>query len=191
MAVLVAGCGEVAVFGHTIGEKHPTSEVRRESTAPGVIVSPGIQTLKTVTLVLAPQITAKAIDDARFDTTALLDAVRSELRSRNLLDDSGSSADRTADISIDDLSLRPTSNAVVFGRVISAGRVSGDIGVHASDRSELQSFRIVAESRVSVAASGKDTNALGPLYRRFAVLVADSLAGTPGKSISAPDQPPR
>jgi hypothetical protein len=186
---LLAGCGQVAVFGHTIGEKHSPSEVKADSIpTPQAAVSPRIQMVKDVRLVLTPQAATKVANDAKFNADTLLEAIKGELRSRKLLDDTDSRANGTAEISIDDFAMRPTSNAVVFGYLLNAGTLNGEIRVRDTDGKDLQNFRVEAESQVSIAASGETKNPLEPLYRRFAVLAGDNLAGTPSKSDLARDQ---
>jgi len=72
-----------------------------------------------------------------------------------------------------------------------AGTLSGAIRIHRSNGDELLEHQLVAESRLSIAADGSDKNPLAPLYKRFAVLAADRLAGVESKpvTISADGQP--
>ena len=192
IAGTLAGCGDVIVFGHTVHEAHPASEVKAEPTAtPKAAVTPRVQVVKTVTLVLAAQAAAKVVDDSRFNADALLAEIKSELQSRKLLDDADLHSSGTAEISIDDYAMRPTSNVILFGNIISAGTLSGDVRVRDAQGNELPDRRIEAETRVSIPASGESANPLAPLYRQFAVMTANSLAGTPTKSSATQDQPPR
>ena len=110
------------------------------------------------------------------DTAALLDAIRAELRSRKLLDEQSTSGDGTAEVLIEGATTHRTVNAVVFGIQPMAGTLEGELHV-SSARGEHPAVKIVAESRFSLAADGENKNALGPLYRRFAVLTADEIAG--------------
>jgi hypothetical protein len=189
---LVAGCGEVVVFGHTMGEKHSASEAKVDSTATpeaGVTseVQPQVRIVKSVTLVLTPQAAAKVVDDSRFNADALLAAVKSELKSRKLFDDSDSHA-VMAEILLDDYAMHRTSNVILFGNITSAGTLSGNIRLRDEQGNDLQNRRIEAESRVSIPESGESTNPLGPLYRQFAVMTGNILAGTQAKSTDAVDQ---
>lgn len=199
---LLTGCGQVMVFGHTIGERPTASKTRSDTTseakldttaksdaavAPPVAVKPVTQLVKSVSLALAPQAAAKIANDPRFNADALLDAVKNELRSRKLLDEPGSDATAAAEISIYDFAAKPTSNAVVLGYIISDGLLTGEVRLHA-DGNDLRSYRIEANSKLSIAANGKDPDPLGPLYRHFAVLAADRLAGVPSKPDKSRDQ---
>ena len=105
-----------------------------------------------------------------------------------LLDETNSGARGTAEISIDDFAVRPTSNAVIFGRIISAGTLNADIRVRDADGRDLRSLKVEAASQVSVAASGDTQDPLGALYHRFAVLAADRLAGVVSRPEQAADQ---
>jgi hypothetical protein len=181
-ASLLEGCGNVAVFGHTIGEGRTSSEAKTDSTpAAQDAAIPGARAVKAVTLVLTPQVAAKVADDSTFKKDALLDAIKAELRSRQLFDDTDSRATATAEISLDDFAVRPTSNAVVLGYIINDGTLSGELRVRDGDGKDLQRDRIEAKSKVTAAANRENPDFLVPLYRRFASVTGDWLAGTPSK----------
>lgn len=193
---LLAGCGEVVVFGHTMGEKPTAPEVK---TAPVVATEtavepkihqdaadPRIQRVRDVTLSLTPQAAEKVATDSRFNADALLAAIKSELQSRGLfavarLDGTGfdatGQANRTAEITLDDYALRPTTNFVLFGSTINVGTLSGHLLLRDEQGNELQTHPIEAEARVSIPESGDAENPLRPVYREFAVAVANSIAG--------------
>ena len=212
MITLLAGCGQVMVFGHVVGERRTAEETKSEATpaasptaagetpappAPGAStgsastpVEPPLaarsplvtHAVKAVNVTVTAEAAAKATGDAsRFAADALLDAIRAELKSRKLLDEQSPRAVGTAEIIVDDLATRPTTNAVVFGYKMLAGTLEGDIRVTGAGDTESTGARIVAQSELTVAANGDDKNPLGPLYRRFAVLAADRLAGVASK----------
>jgi hypothetical protein len=79
---------------------------------------------------------------------------------------------------VESATTRPTVNAVIFGRQPMAGTLTGELHVSGTGGAELPPTRIVAESRLSIASDGQDKNPLGPLYRRFAELTGDQLAGS-------------
>jgi hypothetical protein len=212
MVALLAGCGQVMVFGHVVGERRTSEETKSEATpaasptaasetppppAPGASTgsastpaeprlaahSPLVtHAVKAVNVTVTAEAAAKVTGDAsRFAADALLEAIRTELRSRKLLDEQNPQATGTAEIIVDDLATRPTTNAVVFGYKMLAGTLEGDIRVTGAGDTESTGSRIVAQSKLTVAANGDDKNPLGPLYRRFAVLAADRLAGVASK----------
>ena len=204
IAAMLAGCGQVIVFGHVMREGNSSVQPKEEgsgsggpapqATAPASAAasspppakSPAIaHVVKAVNLTITPEASARVTGDAsRFTADALLDAIKSELRSRKLLDEQSANASGTAEIVVDGLATRATTNAIVFGYKMLAGTLEGDIRVTGAGV-ESTGSRIVAESKLTIAASGDDKNPLGPLYRRFAVLAADRLAGV----ASAPKDP--
>ena len=220
IVTLLAGCGQVIVFGHVVGERKESAESQPEPTA----ATPGSQTattgspataatadsagssnaksaavspasreaetrvaaasprlthaVKAVNLTVTPEAAAKVTGDtSRFAANALLDAIRTELKSRKLLDEQDPQASGTAEIVVDDLATRQTTNAIVFGYKMLAGTLEGDVRVTGAAGTESTGSRIIAESKLTLAVNGNDKNPLGPLYRRFAVLAADRLAG--------------
>jgi hypothetical protein len=197
MPLLLTGCGQVAVFGHTIGERGTAAEVKHDAGTPQAkqsvskpVASAAVHVVKAVALSLTAQTMATTANDSRFNADALNTAIRSELLKRKLLDETNINAE-TAAISIDALTVQPKSNAVVFGYILSTGKLSGDMQVHLADAADMRTFRLDAETQLSIAANGKDPNPLGPLYRRFAVLVGDSLSGTVSKQDVPSNQNPR
>ena len=213
MVTLLAGCGQVILFGHVVGERS-AAESKPDTTAAGAATSnasppapdapastapvpaePRVvlvtHAIKAVNLTITAEAAAKVTGDAsRFTQEGLLDAIRTELKTRKLLDDQDPRASGTAEIIVDDLATRATTNAVVFGYKMLAGTLEGDIRVTGADGAASTGSRIVAESKLTVAVSGDDKNPLGPLYRRFAVLAADRLAGVASKA-QEPTGPPR
>jgi len=207
---LLAGCGEIVVFGHTVREgrsevkpvpqtatTEATTTTAKSAETPSVPSTPSaparpgpsvpsVHVLRAVTLELTPQAAAQVADDSKFKADALLDAIEAELRSRNLLDEA---ANGTAEVSIEDFAVQPASNAVLFGYVLSNGSLNGELRIRDAAGNDVQRYRIQAKSRLSAPAEGESPNLLSPLYRRFAVLTGDSVAGEPSKS-SAADQPP-
>jgi len=183
----LTGCGEVVVFGHVVRENPDKAETAASSPATGTdsthdareTSAPAadglsVALLHAVNVTVAP---ASQASDASVDAAALLDAIRTELRSRNLLDEQNPRADGTADVLIESAATHPTVNAVIFGYQPMAGTLTGQLRVSNASGEARPTSRIVAESRFNVAADSKDKNPLGPLYRRFAVLTADELAG--------------
>jgi hypothetical protein len=211
IVTMLAGCGQVIVFGHVVGERKESAEPKPETTSaspqstapeatgsssaapaaagpasgeaatqtPVAAAAPHLaRTVKAVNLTVTPEAVAKVTGDAsRFTADALLDAIRAELKSRKLLDEQDPQASGTAEIIVDDLATRQTTNAILFGYRMLAGTLEGDIRVTGAAGTESTGSRIIAESKLTLAVSGNDKNPLGPLYRRFAVLAADRLAG--------------
>jgi FlaG/FlaF family flagellin (archaellin) len=176
ITVALAGCGQVEVFGRTIGEPKSTSQAEAELVSNPANVAE-FQKVKAVMVVLTEQATAKTAADAKFNADALLSAVKSELQSREALEDSNAQLTAVAEIAIDDYALHPTSNVVLFGQIISTGVLSGTLRVRDAQGNELSNRRIEAKARVSIPAQGESENPLGLLYREFAVQTGNTLTG--------------
>ena len=131
-------------------------------------------------MTFTPDAKEKIGADPRFNQEALLAAINGELRSHDLIDDSGDApADHTIDIVIDDFVTRPSSNAVVFGYVLSNATLTGNVELHDATGRELGGFRIKADSHLSAPVNGEQAQPLRPLYRRFADLTVSKLTGVP------------
>jgi hypothetical protein len=211
VTLILTGCGQVILFGHVVGDHKASAELPssqsgaatpepQSATAPtpttdATSASPAIAPLpsnapppvphviKAVNITITPEASAKVAGDAsRFSADALLDVIKTELKSRKLLDPQDPHAAGTAEVVVDRLDTRPTTNAIVFGYKMLAGTLEGDVRVTGLEGGESTGSRIVAESKLTVSVSGDDKNPLGPLYRRFAVLVADRLAGVSSES---------
>jgi hypothetical protein len=133
--------------------------------------------LKSVSVSFTPTARKKIAAEPQFKEDRLLAVILSELRAHKLFDDSDSHATGTLEVSIDDFATRPLSNAVVFGYVLGNGTLAGHIEVHNAGGKGPRDPRITAQSRVEKPISAEESNAFGPLYRKFADLTVDSLNG--------------
>jgi hypothetical protein len=152
---------------------------------------PQIQKVKSVTITFTPQVAAKTADDPRFNTQALFAAIKSELLLRKILDDSDAHISATAEVLIEDYSMRPTSNVILFGNIISNGTLNGSIRLLDAQGNDMPGYRVAAATRVSIPASGESKNPLEPLYREFAIMMGHALDGTKPKETIGADQHPR
>jgi hypothetical protein len=189
IAVAVAGCGQVAVFGHTVGESKSSPVDTKSTSTPASVAE--FQKVRAVSVVLTEQVAAQAADDAKFNVAALLTAIKSELQSREALDESSAQVTAVAEIAIDDYALHPTSNVILFGQIISTGVLNGTLRVRDAQGIELSNRRIEAKARVSVAAKGETENPLGPLYREFAIQMGNTLTGKIIKPVTDDSWRPR
>jgi hypothetical protein len=198
MPALVAGCGDVVVFGHVVHEGAKAPETKSDA-SPAVAGAPAaspvvassnqsatpaanartstVHMVRAVNVSLAPAAAAKVAGDSNFGLDALVTEIKSQLRARKLLSEQDPNATGSAEVTIDDMSSHPTSNAVLFGYQMMAGTLTGNIRVDGAAGNVVPDFRIVAASRWNVAVAGDDKNPLKPLYHRFALLTGDRLAG--------------
>lgn len=207
LAVALTGCGEVVVFGHVVRENPSKTEAAASNTATAPAApeaAPAATSTQTIaTVVVAPAAAhllhavnvtvspASQTTNVSVDAAALLDAIRTELRSRNLLDEQNPSANGTAEVLIESATAHATVNAVIFGQRPMAGTLTGEVHLSSASGEELVASRIVAESRFTITDDGQGPHALGPLYRRFAVLTADELtAAKPNNDAGIQSQTP-
>jgi len=203
----LAGCGQVAVFGHTIGEADGKSsdesapavqnDSARADSSPAAqsAVGPstsilGVPKVKAVSVVLAAEAAAKITEDKKFNVDVLRSAIESELRSREALDESASPTTAVAEIVIDEYALNPVSNAILFGYIIHTGTLVGVLRVRDTQGNQ-RSSRLEAKSQVSIPAQGESKNPLAPLYDRFAVVTGNTLTGKIIKPVESDNWRPR
>lgn len=201
-AALLAGCGQVVVFGHVVGEKPPAEETQpaaqpaaaEAANRPAATTSPVAQAattsqVKAFLVTVAPKATENVASDATFSSDALVNALRNELRARNLLAEQRSPPDGTLQIQVSEVALRPSSNAIVFGYKMMASTLIADVRLSGADDQTAALFHIAAQARLTLSTHSQDgdrdqpkgKDPLGPLYRRFAVLTADRLTGIESK----------
>jgi hypothetical protein len=182
---MLCGCaGSVVVFGHTIRQGHAAPAVQAASTVDAK--------LKAVTIAFTSDAKGKIDADPRFNGDALLAAVHDDLRTHDLIDDNvNTPAERTVEITIDEFANRPSSNAVVFGYIMSDAVLSGDVVVRDGAGHTLQSFKINADARLTTPVDAGKAQPLRPLYRRFADLTVSELTGVPLKVDDSNTQMPR
>jgi hypothetical protein len=171
----VAAASEPATVAAASEPAAATASTRAayETSAAATPAPPTAHRLRAVNVTLSP---ASQPGDASVDAAALADAIRTELRSRNLLDEQNPSADGTAEVLIESATTRATVNAVIFGQQPMAGTLTGELHVSSASGDGGPTSTIVAESRFRVADDGEGKDALVPLYRRFAELTADQLS---------------
>jgi hypothetical protein len=178
---LLGACVRVTVLGHTVTEGTAPGKQKAETRAAAVEKLTPQQlaaTVSAITLEIAPALQQQIAADARFDADALRAAITDELRSRRLLDTSAAAAGRVAVVQVAEYSVRPTSNAVVFGHIPSTGVLGGAVLIRDAEGAELRGFRIRADIPLNIAQRGTEPNALRNLYLKFAELAADDLAAT-------------
>jgi len=194
---LLAGCGGgLIVFGHVVREGNGTSGTKPDSTtvaqpqgsAPtssqsaatpaGAATATPRAWVKEVTLSIEPKAAERVAADSRFDADALRGAIEAELRSRRLLDSAeAQDTSTTVTISIENYDLHADTNFAIFGSTPYTGALEGTL-VRRDERGETSAVsRIEAHAALSVPADGEAKNLLAPLYRQFAVAVADTLTG--------------
>jgi hypothetical protein len=195
----LTGCGHVAVFGHTIGESSASTSPSSSNAAPNTAPAeseksnpavPEMQKIKGVVIVLSKETAAKVAADSRFSAEVLLEEIKTELKSRNVLHESDSQVTSVLEIVIGEYALQPASNAILFGQIIHSGKLYGALRVRDAKGNEWNRH-IEARARVSIAEKGETKNPLAPLYREFAVVTGNTLTGVTLKDVDSENWRPR
>jgi hypothetical protein len=153
---LLAGCGQVIVFGHVV----------RDSPQASRPVTPAADTPA------ADRPTADARGSQSNGSMASSESLGASTSST-----SPGPASVAHVVKAVNLIVTAEATAKVTG---DASRFSADALLRVTDAAgndQSTGSRIVAESKLTIAANGEGKNPLGPLYRRFAVLAGDRLAG--------------
>lgn len=122
---------------------------------------------------MTPEVTALLSKDHRLSTKDLLDALKSELQTRKLLDPDSSSV--TLVVYIDHYELRANTNFVIFDSTPHTGTLAGNLLLRDSQDNDTPLSHIETYSRIAVPESGETPELLQPLYKQFAVTVANAL----------------
>jgi hypothetical protein len=149
------------------------------TTAPRPASAAELPKIKSVKVTFTPTARDKVAAEPRFTEDGLVAAITGELRAQKLLDESGAGAGDTLEILIDDFVIHTTSNAVIFGYVLSSGTLKGHLEVLAPDGKPLRNSRIQARSSLTKPAGADQANFFEPLYKGFADLTARNLTGAP------------
>jgi hypothetical protein len=178
---LLAGCGQVVVFGHVVGEgKAPEvaqTAAPTETKDSQAVVATTVPAFKSITLKVAPNATDNVASSTPFEPELLLEALRTELRARKLLDEENPQLASTAEVQVSEVSVRPSTNAVVFGYQMMSGTLIGDVHLAGA------ALHVLADTRLTIPVDDENRkkDPLGPLYRRFALLTADRIQGVESK----------
>jgi hypothetical protein len=194
LLLTLSGCAtRWTVFGHSMGGSAATDNAAQPAAT--VPAAPAAQIAETVPSRPAPPLELTKIEavevkftpaasekiaaEPQFTRAGLVAAIEAALRAQKLLDESGPGSGDTLEIVIDGFVTRATSNAVIFGYVLSTGTLQGHLEVLASDGKLLRSSRIQARSRLTRPAGADQASSFEPLYRGFADLTARNLTGAP------------
>jgi hypothetical protein len=177
----LSGCAGWVVFGHTIEGKPPVAAPAAGPPPAATPASPDAPLLKAVTVTFTPAAQHKIAAEPQFQQATLLTTIENELRAHKILAANDPHARGTLEISVDDFTAHPTSNAVVFGYILGTGTLTANMEVRAAAGKDPKGTRITAESRVAKSVNGGQADPFEPLYRRFAAATVNSLTGAPAQ----------
>jgi hypothetical protein len=167
VSAMLAGCARVTVFGHTVHEGTEPAASRA--------AEPVAQQYRSVDVVFSPQARMTVAVDPLFNAELMQKTVEKELQSRNLVNATDAKVTDVVELRIDDLGIVRTSNVILFGKVTGAGTLTGLVRILDADGKESRSFKVVAEAQVGIPKEGDTSDALKPVYRRFAEMTSAGL----------------
>jgi hypothetical protein len=135
--------------------------------------------IRSVRVTFTPSAAQTLATEPEFTAEGLSEAIEIELRARNLLDPLDPEARDTLAVAIDEFAVRSTSNAVLFGYVLSRGTLGGNLEVLNSDGQEVKKAWIHARAQLVKPASGEQPTSFAPLYQGFAGMTVRNLTGAP------------
>ena len=157
--------------------------------------APAIQPVAAVNLAFTPEVTDKLVKDSRVNTDDLLNAIKTELQSRGLLVDNKSDNETqkgtTLVVYVDNYDLHANTNFVIFGVTPHTGTLAGNLMLRDEQGNDVPLAHVEAYSRISVPQGDAPKTLLQPLYKDFAITVANSLAGTHVLTGAEKEQAPR
>jgi hypothetical protein len=146
------------------------SQVSRSPEAAGATPEP-VRALSSFTVSMSPQANAQLADNLKFDIGALRTKVGLALESRNLV---ASDGDFELAVVVDDIRVRGTFTAVMFGFMAGDDHLNGTATLRRGDKT-LGSFGIKTSWALGGFAGGQDDARMGWLYEEFAKQLADEL----------------
>jgi hypothetical protein len=167
-AWLLAGCMMATLCGHAVTDA-------AEPASADVTVPVAAAQFREVTVGFASLNKGRILAEPAFDAEVMRTTVTETLRSLQRFDSSANATGQILEILVDDLTVEPSSNLVLFGQVASTATLIGLARVLDARGVEIRSVKIVAESQVRVKKEGRDPKALQKLYRRFAEKAAATL----------------
>jgi uncharacterized lipoprotein YmbA len=146
------------------------SQVTRHE-APAAKVEP-VRAIASFDLTVSEQAKARIADTGRFDPAALRSTMQTALESRGLIAKDG---DFELGVVVDDVRVRHTANAVLFGFMAGDDRIEGTVTVKRRDGSTAGSFAVKASYALGGFAGGIHATRVGWLYEEFSKKVAEEL----------------
>lgn len=131
-----------------------------------------VRALSSVTLVMSPSASLQLADNLKFDLEALRTLIQRALESKNLIAADG---DFELKIVIDDIRVRGTFSAVMFGFLAGDDHLNGTATLLGRDGRDLGRFGVNTSWALGGIAGGQDSARIGWLYEEFSKQLAEEL----------------
>ena len=147
------------------------SQVTRRDSAAAAPVP--VRALSSFTVTMSPSASLQLADNLKFDPAALQSMIQRALESKSLIAADG---DVVLKVVIDDIRVRGTFSAVMFGFLAGDDHLNGTATLVGRDGKDLGSFGVNTSWALGGLAGGQDSARIGWLYEEFSKQLAEELA---------------
>lgn len=134
---------------------------------------PGDRTYENLTVELTPEARKQLAENIKFNPDTLATTVRRTLEARSLL---AAGSDHRLAVSVKDIRVRSTVNAILWGFMASNDHVHGDVSVLDRAGRAVYTYEVRAAYALGGIAGGDDAR-MTWLYEKFSELTAKELVG--------------
>jgi hypothetical protein len=147
---------------------------------------PVVKALHGFTIDMSPEAKQSLPDNIQFDINALRATLQSELEENELMSPDG---DFSIKVVVNDIRVRSSFNAVMWGFMAGDDHVQGDVVVFKTGESfPVYSYTIIASYALGGFAGGDDTTRMEWLYEEFSEILVNELIRKKEESNQANDQ---
>lgn len=160
----------VAVLGACAGT------VKRAENDPSPTAAQAHATLKfsSVMLDLTPEVKGKLEENIKFSPDALSALVKRRLENKGLM---SNSAQSNLKVTITDVRVRSTFNAIMWGFMAGDDRIVGNVEVQGPGNKPVNHFEVSASYALGGFGGGQDDTRMNWLYEKFSELLVAELTG--------------
>lgn len=147
-----------------------SSQVTRTDNAD--ISRPVVKALQDFTVEMAPQAKLQLADNVKFDINALRSTLQRTFEGKDLMAQDG---DYRLKVVVNDIRVRSTFNAVMWGFMAGDDHLIGDISVLNLAGKPVYNFKVATSYALGGFAGGQDTSRMNWLYEEFSEMIANEL----------------
>ena len=134
---------------------------------------PVIRALQDFTVEMSPDARTQLADNVKFDIDALTSTMKRTLEGRGLV---ASEGDYRLKVVVNDIRVRSTFNAVMWGFMAGNDHLEGDAIVLNMEGEPVYEFGASASYALGGFGGGQDSSRMNWLYEEFSEMIADELS---------------
>lgn len=147
-----------------------SSQVKRPESAD--ITRPVVKSLQDFSVEMSPETKHKLADNIKFDIATLQSNLERALKAHNLLSSNG---DYRLKVTVSDIRVRSTFNAVMWGFMAGDDHLTGDITLMNLEDEPVYDFQASASYALGGIGGGQDSSRMNWLYEKFSNIVVEEL----------------